>query len=365
VHLSSSAPAGTVGFQLDNENFRHAAAEDDDPEDWNQLFNEVGHVNEVQLAPRGQCTVVVTFRPNQDGGGASDAPGSSLSAQHETKSGSAAFRERHKVQEARATIELTAVVANAMPTGGEEPRGAVDGGRASPGGTVVGVAAAAKPSPSPGAPASPSTAGAGAGAATAAGVAAAAAAAPPLVPPLVVVLSARHCVSLLRLDVHELAFDNVTIGSSSAVRDFTVWNCSEVPLRFRLALTQRGASAAQPRERPEIMFQDADSGLALPDAGHLILGFSHARVRAFLTPHALGQFSMQLQASNLNDARNRETLRIHAVVTSTFQAEGLRLYCGDGGDGTIDFGPVYAPRRRRVRRAAAASAARTPPFLLD
>lgn len=44
---------------------------------------------------------------------------------------------------------------------------------------------------------------------------------------LVYQLVAKRCRSLLRTDVQELVFENCLIGSSS-VKDFTVWNCSEV-----------------------------------------------------------------------------------------------------------------------------------------
>ena len=41
--------------------------------------------------------------------------------------------------------------------------------------------------------------------------------------------------------------------------------------------------------------------------------------------------------NNLMDARNRELLRVHVIVNTTAQEEGLRLMT-DGSDGSIDFG---------------------------
>ena len=98
VKLQTSAP-NAVTFQLENENLRHAGigAEDDDPEDWNALFNEVGHISELLLPPHGSTKVVVSFRPKPliD---ASDA------VEHETSSKNRPFgettRKRHAVHHA-------------------------------------------------------------------------------------------------------------------------------------------------------------------------------------------------------------------------------------------------------------------------
>ena len=321
VKLQTSAP-NAVTFQLENENLRHAgiAAEDDDPEDWNALFNEVGHISELLLPPHGSTKVVVSFRPKPliD---ASDA------VEHETSSKNRPFgettRKRHAVQEARTSIQLIAV-----PQPSHEPLLQQQ----------QQLTAAQQPQPQWSASQQPP--------------------APPQqqpspAPPVVLVLSARHCVSLLYIDEHELSFDRVIVGSTE-VKDFTVWNCSEVPLRFRLALshqktttyssderTGERADVAAYDTRPVLDFFDADSGVPLPEAGQLVLGYSHTRVRAYLTPKEVGHFPMKLSVNNLMDARNKELLRVHVVVTSTVQEEGLRLMT-DGSDGTIDFGHCFA-----------------------
>lgn len=88
-------------------------------------------------------------------------------------------------------------------------------------------------------------------------------------------------------------------------------------------------------------FLDADSGVPLSEAGQQILGYSHTRVRAYLAPKEVGHFAMKLAVANLMDARNCELLRVHVMVSSTVQEEGLRLMT-DGSDGTIDFGNCYS-----------------------
>ena len=67
VHLSSSSPEA-VTFQLENENLRQQA-EDDDPDDWNHLFNEIGHIDAITLPAHGEQTIFLSFRPQLRGDG--------------------------------------------------------------------------------------------------------------------------------------------------------------------------------------------------------------------------------------------------------------------------------------------------------
>ena len=46
------------------------------------------------------------------------------------------------------------------------------------------------------------------------------------------------CRSVLKAGVQELVFETCVVGSSS-VKDFTVWNCSEVPLAFSVETATR------------------------------------------------------------------------------------------------------------------------------
>ena len=234
VRLESSSPE-QITFQLENENLRNAAAEDDDPEDWNALFNEVGHIKTLHLPPHGQSTLVVSFKPkplsaqaveySPDGLGEPTSNNRPYDDHPATERRE--LRERHAIQEARASIQLIAVPQQEPPMLAQLP-----------------------PPPSTNQPPPPPP--------------------PPLqaepAPPVVVTLSARHCVSLLRTDAHELSFDHVMVGST-AVKDFTVWNCSEVPLRFRLALTYKGAAnAATDDSRSALSSREARPGIVRASA---------------------------------------------------------------------------------------------------
>lgn len=325
VKLQSSMPAA-ITFQHENKNLHDAEDLDDDPEDWNQLFNEVGHIDAISLPPHGESTIVVSFRPMPPGSAAADDDSSRESRGGGLRGGFAdqASSRRHAVQEARATIQLIAEAEHQPPLAAPTSIGSTGTGQYTDGGADAASAAPA--------------------ATDAAAVAAAPAALPlPLqAQALEVGVLARHCRSVLRVDEHELAFNACTIGATT-IKDFTVWNCSEVALRFRMSVAHRGTGAVAPHERPELAFFDGDSAERLVDGSQLVLGYSHTRVRAHLSAREVGQFSMQLHVVNLADARNSELLRVHALVTTTVQEEGLRL-SGDGTpeQGTLDFGNCYA-----------------------
>jgi hypothetical protein len=55
---------------------------------------------------------------------------------------------------------------------------------------------------------------------------------------------------VLKVDVHELVFDDCLIGMSY-VKDFTIWNRSEMPLVFNL----------DGKQEPALEFTDFETGL--------------------------------------------------------------------------------------------------------
>ena len=277
VLLKSSVPQLT--FQRHNENLADIDDEDD-PDDWNELFNEIDLVDRVLLPPHGSEPVIATFRPQEC---VKDGAADGASKRHNAEGGGT-LQTRYAVQEARATVELRPV----LP------------------------------------------------AAAAAAAAATAAAAEPLKLEVV----ARHCISVLRTDVRELIFDGCTIGAS-AVRDFTVWNCSEGPLRFKLVLQQKGSLSK--RGDTGVQFGNAETGVPVSESGETIPAYSHTRVRVYLKPREAGQFTMELEVRNLNDSRNAETIRVHVVVAAQSKKEGLLI----SGNGMLDFGDCYTTVAKR------------------
>jgi hypothetical protein len=304
VALRAQMPAGVnVTFQTRNENLNQS---DDDPDDWNALFNEVDCVQSIRLDPGESRRLIVAFR---------SVGGSTLgedAAVVDLRASSKAHRS-HSIGVLRGFLHL-------------EPRVATDVVDGS--GSGVGVALVREPAQQ-----------------------------------LVLELIGRVCRSVLKADVQELVFETCVVGSSS-VKDFTVWNCSEVPLAFSVetATRRRGgvraasATAAGGGERAaggggervvaaaELECSSLDgSSMMLGESGETIPGFSHARIRLHFKPREIGQYTMEVVLRNLNDARNRETVGVHALVTSQPQHAGLLV----GGNGLLDFGDCYASAATR------------------
>ena len=69
---------------------------------------------------------------------------------------------------------------------------------------------------------------------------------------------ASVCRSVLRCDVHYLVFENC-VPNEASVRDFTVSNCSEGPLKFQLR-ERRGLAQSE-----ELVFSDLSNDAVLDD----------------------------------------------------------------------------------------------------
>ena len=87
---------------------------------------------------------------------------------------------------------------------------------------------------------------------------------------LVLELIGRVCRSVLKADVQELVFETCVVGSSS-VKDFTVWNCSEVPLAFSVETATR--------RRGGVRAASAGGGERVPVAALLVVAAAEPSAR--------------------------------------------------------------------------------------
>ena len=153
-------------------------------------FPQVDLVDTFVLPARASRTVIVSYRSQQQqpqgSAGAAERDGDAMRRDEHTQRSS---QSRHAIVEERATLKL-----RYMPCSEREVH---------------------------------LSAGIDAAAALTAATAAYARAASVAAQQLTIKLIAKRCRSVLRTDVQELVFENCVIGSSS-VKDFTVWNCSEV-----------------------------------------------------------------------------------------------------------------------------------------
>ncbi|KAI9908764.1 hypothetical protein PsorP6_004051 [Peronosclerospora sorghi] len=160
-------------------------------------------------------------------------------------------------------------------------------------------------------------------------------------PEVLVPLQAQVCRSLLRLDVKELHFDDCVPGGSF-VKDFTVWNRSEIPLLFRLVSLMNPWS-----ENKELLVcTDYNSGYVIGDKTLQAAAYGHVRIRVTYRPTEIGERFFEIQAQNLHDSRNIKTLKIHAITNQEHHREGLSIKEPSGSilmsGSRLDFGDCYA-----------------------
>ncbi|KAI9597125.1 hypothetical protein BDF19DRAFT_464050 [Syncephalis fuscata] len=147
-------------------------------------------------------------------------------------------------------------------------------------------------------------------------------------------VSARVCRSFLWSDISGTVLSLPDgIPGETHVKDFTVWNRSEIDLYYRLDATQIGATSR--RATDELSFIDADTGD--PVGQRPIPGFGHRRLRATFCPNNVGTFAFDIRLENENDAYNSEEARIQAVVKSLAGSASLVV-----NEEALDFGVCYS-----------------------
>lgn len=102
---------------------------------------------------------------------------------------------------------------------------------------------------------------------------------------VVIPLQAHICRSLLRLDVKELHFDDCIPGGSF-VKDFTVWNRSEIPLLFKLITSMESTQDI-------LTFTDYNSGYAVGNKTLQAAAYGHVRIRVTFRPIEVCRFIME------------------------------------------------------------------------
>ncbi|ETW02225.1 hypothetical protein, variant [Aphanomyces invadans] len=156
---------------------------------------------------------------------------------------------------------------------------------------------------------------------------------------IAVPLQGNVCRSLLRLDIKELHFDDCVPGGSY-VKDFTVWNRSEIPLIFRLV-----TSSVTATEKQLLTCSDYNTGYALGESPFTVAAYSHMRIRVTFRPMEVGEQFFEILAQNMHNSRNVKTLKIHAIASKEHHREGLSIRDPNGsylmGGGLLDFGDCY------------------------
>ncbi|OQS05935.1 hypothetical protein THRCLA_02005, partial [Thraustotheca clavata] len=151
---------------------------------------------------------------------------------------------------------------------------------------------------------------------------------------ITVPLQGQVCRSLLGLDVKELHFDDCVPGGSY-VKDFTVWNRSEIPLVFRMI------PSILDNNSQILTCSDYNSGYPIGENPFQVAAYGHMRVRVTYRPL---EVILSISAE-LTWYRNVKTLKVHAVASKEHHREGLSIREPNGSfllSGSImDFGDCY------------------------
>jgi hypothetical protein len=141
----------------------------------------------------------------------------------------------------------------------------------------------------------------------------------------------RICRSVLQVDVRELVFESCVLGSTY-IKDFAVWNRSEMPLSYSLSCKQTkhntnvpsSSSSTTPSSVPSpasltttpmLEFLDYETGLPLEGNGELS-SYSHQTVRVGFCPRFSGEYLYAIRVKNLIDPNNVQFIQVHCFVVT-------------------------------------------------
>eukprot|EP00002_Diphylleia_rotans_P020180 TRINITY_DN3914_c0_g1_i4.p1 TRINITY_DN3914_c0_g1~~TRINITY_DN3914_c0_g1_i4.p1 ORF type:complete len:2911 (-),score=486.97 TRINITY_DN3914_c0_g1_i4:749-9481(-) len=138
---------------------------------------------------------------------------------------------------------------------------------------------------------------------------------------------ARICRSELRVDVEDLVFEDCYIGGTF-VRDFTVWNTSQIPLSFSVVLPGADHFGCG------LSFKSFETGLSISNA--VVQAYAPMKIRVTFQPKKTGEHLIPVHIANKHDERNSFTFKIYSHVLETAQKDMVSIGCE-----SIDFGDCY------------------------
>ncbi|KAF9103246.1 hypothetical protein BGX29_003628 [Mortierella sp. GBA35] len=162
------------------------------------------------------------------------------------------------------------------------------------------------------------------------------------------------CRSVLYSNIGETGINfEDCVANQEYVKDFTIWNRSEIPLYWQLNAVDV-SSASRENWLRFVDYEDSFGGTGAEDAaehveeqGHHskavqskpIPSYGYRRIRVIFRPKENGDFLFDLLLENLNDASNIEEATIHAAVRAVSRGEDtLTISTGN----TMDFGDCCA-----------------------
>ncbi|KAF9920409.1 hypothetical protein FBU30_009776 [Linnemannia zychae] len=162
------------------------------------------------------------------------------------------------------------------------------------------------------------------------------------------------CRSVLYSNIGETGINfEDCVTNQEYVKDFTIWNRSEIPLYWQLNTVDVGGTSRE-NWLHFVDYEDSFGGVGAEDgAEHVeehsqrssavqvkpIPSYGYRRIRVIFRPKENGDFLFDLLLENLNDASNIEEATIHAAVRAVSRGEDtLTISTGS----TMDFGDCCA-----------------------
>ncbi|KAJ3261021.1 hypothetical protein HK103_006976 [Boothiomyces macroporosus] len=143
----------------------------------------------------------------------------------------------------------------------------------------------------------------------------------------------RICKSVFTTDISStgLIFDDCVVGGTY-FKDFTVHNRSEIMLFWTLT----SVDLSNKNHKNWLKFTDYDTGEPLDFSP--LAAYTPKRIRVSFKPTDVGEFNYELQIENQNDASNTVQTHVHAIVRSVMREEKLIISTGN----MLDFGDCCA-----------------------
>ncbi|KAF9578843.1 hypothetical protein BGW38_005164, partial [Lunasporangiospora selenospora] len=163
------------------------------------------------------------------------------------------------------------------------------------------------------------------------------------------------CRSVLYSNIGEtgITFEDCVVNQEY-VKDFTIWNRSEIPLYWQMNVVDAGNASREEWLRfvdyEDSFGNDVDENVDRTDENGTphhsrtiqsspIPSYGYKRIRIIFRPRENGDFLFDLLLENLNDASNIEEVAMHATVRAVSRGEDT-LVISTGS--TLDFGDCCA-----------------------
>ncbi|KAG0354586.1 hypothetical protein BG005_006346 [Podila minutissima] len=163
------------------------------------------------------------------------------------------------------------------------------------------------------------------------------------------------CRSVLYSNIGETGINfEDCVANQTYVKDFTIWNRSEIPLYWQLHTVDVGNESREEWlkfvDYEDSFGDDVEEGVDYVDEQgqvHIsktmrskpILSYGYRRIRVIFVPRENGDFLFDMLLENLNDATNIEEATIHAAVRAVSRGQDTLLISAGNN---LDFGDCCA-----------------------